>query len=69
MWAVSVGQAGLNIALTGSMCVIRPCSRRKPRGTFIHAFAVTMKKADAMPDIATGTPVSQCTRGDSRSQP
>ena len=51
------------------MWVISPCSRRKPRGTFIQAFAVTMKNADAIPEIATGTPASQCARGDSRSQP
>jgi hypothetical protein len=49
--------------------VIRPCSSRKPRGTFIHAFAVTMKKAEAIPEIATGTPARKCARGESRSQP
>ena len=37
------------------MCVRSPCSKRKPRGTFIHAFAVTMKNADAIPASATGT--------------
>lgn len=69
MCVVSVAQAGLNIAFSGSMCVIWPCSSRKPRGTFIHAFAVTMKNAEAIPDTATGIPASQCARGDSRSHP
>jgi hypothetical protein len=51
------------------MCVSRPCVSVNPRGTFIQALAVTMKNADAMPDSAIGNPLSQCARGDSRSQP
>ena len=69
MCAVSVGQAGLNRAATGSMCVMWPWLSVKPRGTFIQALAVTMKKAEATPETATGTPESQCARGESRSQP
>jgi hypothetical protein len=69
MCAVSVGHAGLKSAATGSMWLIRPCSSRKPRGTFIHALAVTMKNAEPIPETAIGRPASQWTRGVRRSQP
>ena len=69
MWLVSVAHAGLNIAASGWTWVTRPWSRWNPRGTFIQALAVTMKKADAQPTVATGKPASQCALGGSRFQP
>jgi hypothetical protein len=41
-----------------------PVLERKPRGTFIHGLAVTMKNAEPMPVSAIGTPVSSCARAD-----
>jgi hypothetical protein len=64
-----VAHAGLNIASSTLTCVTRPCTSWKPRGTFIHALAVTMKNADAAEASAIGIPVSQCVRGESRFQP
>src|SRR5450755_1727742 len=58
MCEVSVAQAGLNIAASGSTRVTRPCESWNPRGTFIHAFAVTMKNADAAEGSAIGIPDS-----------
>ena len=48
---------------------IRPWRRVKPRGTFIQALAVTMKNAEPIPASAIGKPLSQCARGERRSQP
>jgi hypothetical protein len=69
MCEVSVAHAGLNIAASGSTWVTRPPTIWKPRGTFIHALAVTMKNADATAEIAIGKPDSQWARGESRFHP
>jgi hypothetical protein len=54
-----LGRPGrLNIAANGSTCVTWPCTIWNPRGTFIHAFAVTMKNADATEDSAIGSPTA-----------
>jgi hypothetical protein len=68
MWTVWGGVAGLNIASHGRTPTTSPPTRSKPRGWFIHAFAVTTKNADATPATSTGTPVSTWIRGGRRSQ-
>ena len=68
-WSTSWSANGVPMAAIGSMSTMRPASRAKPVGAFIHALAMMTKTAEAVPDAATTAPQAMCTRGPSFSQP
>ena len=62
-------QALLNMAAMGSTSTTWPSTMRNPAGLFIQALAEMTKMAEAVPLMAIGNAVSQCARGERRSQP
>ena len=69
MCSVCGNAAGVIIAATGSMLVNLPSTSVKPRGVFIHAFAITTKMPEIAPLTATTIPEATCARAEMRSQP